>query len=111
MEYIFGTDGDNETLKTVGRTHTDFNGFLSTSRENGGTTTIDRCRILDHFKSEEDAEGNCYDWYTITDHYRYEDRQVDSVEKDDVIAELMEMIAVQDDAIAEILEMIGGKEE
>lgn len=110
MEYIFGTDGNKETLKTVGKIHTDFSGFLNTSRDYPGVTIIDRCKVVDHFRSEEDAEGNKYDWYTITDHYRYEDRQADSVEKDDVVAELMEMVSSHDDTIAELLEMIGGKE-
>ena len=109
MQYIYGTDGDRQILKTVGATHTDFNGFLSTSRETEGVTTIDRCRIVDHYKSDEDAEGNCYDWYTITDRYHYEDRQEDSVSKDDTIAEILEMIANHDDVIAEIMEMLGGQ--
>lgn len=110
MEYIFGTDGNKEILKTVGHIHTDFEGYLNTSRTYEGVTIIDRCRIIKKTRSEEDAEGNKYDWYDITDHYRYEDRQVDSVSKDDTLAEILEMVASHDDTIAEILEMIGGKE-
>lgn len=105
MQYIYG----NNTLKTIGKVHTDFSGYLSTSCEYGGVTIIDRCKIVNHYRSEEDAEGNKYDWYTISDHYRYEDRQVEATENADALAELMDIVANQDDAIAEMMEMIGGK--
>jgi hypothetical protein len=108
MEYIYGTDGDQEILKTVGDVHSDLEGFFTSSRERSGVTVIDRCRILDHFRTDEDASGKKYDWYTITDHFHYEDRQVASRISDDAIAEILEMIQLHDDTLAEILEMIGG---
>ena len=78
MEYIFGSVRRNgvlvENLKTVGDAHTDFNGYVSTRTELGdGTVVIDRCRVVEHYHAEEDAEGKCYDWYVIDNHYRYMD--------------------------------------
>jgi hypothetical protein len=108
MEYIYGTDGDQEILKTVGDVHSDLEGFFTSSREHSGVTVIDRCKILDHFKADEDTDGKKYDWYHIIGHYRYEDRQVASRISDDATAEILEMIQLHDDTLAEILEMIGG---
>ena len=70
MEYIYGTDLDLEILKTVGDTHSALSGFIETRREYGdGTVITDRCHIVERFHSAE-ANGKCYDWYTIDQHYR-----------------------------------------
>lgn len=115
MEYIFGVDGDLEVLKTVMHSiHTDFKGFVNLTKTRGGVTIVDQCKILDHFKSDEDAEGKKYDWYYITDHYRYEDRNVASMESDDALAELSQIVMDQEEALAELSELVselieGGK--
>ena len=114
MQYIYGTDGNRQILKTVGPIHTDFSGFVVTSRESGGVSVIDKCRIVKHYKSDEDAEGTCYDWYEVTDRDHYEDRTVVASEDEDAIAELAEMIGSQEEAIAELSELVseileGGK--
>ena len=78
MEYIFGIVECNgvtvENLKTVGQTHTNLGGFTQTVREYTDSTITDRFRVVEKYRSEEDAEGNCYDWYVIAEHYRYEDK-------------------------------------
>lgn len=78
MDYIFGVVECNgvtvENLKTVGQTHTNLGGFTQTVREYTDSTITDRFRVVEKYRSEEDAEGNCYDWYVISDHYRYVDK-------------------------------------
>ena len=74
MEYIYGTARRGgvtvENLKTVGTEHTELSGFFHTVRTFAdGTTIEDRCRILEHYHTEE-ADGLCYDWYYIDSHYR-----------------------------------------
>lgn len=106
MEYIYGTDGDKHILKTVGPTHTNFTGFLVTSRDSGGVQIVDKCKIVSHYKSAEDEEGKCYDWYEVADRDHYEDRTVAAAEDEDAIAELAEMVGEQGEAIAELSELI-----
>lgn len=57
-------------------------------------------------RCDEDAEGNKYDWYEITDHYRYEDRQEASSVSDSALAELSQIIGMHDEAIAELSELV-----
>jgi hypothetical protein len=108
VEYIYGTDGDKQILKTVGPAHTNFTGFVVTSREVDGVSTIDKCKIVEHYKSDEDEEGNCYDWYEVTARDHYEDRTVAAAEDDDAIAELSQIIMDQEEAIAELSELVSG---
>ena len=78
MDYIFGTVTRNgvtvENLKTVGDAHTDLDGYVQTVREYADSTITDRFRVVEKYRSDDDAEGNCYDWYVIDQHYRYEDK-------------------------------------
>lgn len=79
MTYIYGTvirNGETvENLKTVGAEHSNLSGVIETKREfDDGVTITDRCRIVEHYHSDVDAGGNCYDWYVIDQHYRYIDR-------------------------------------
>lgn len=78
MEYIFGYVQRNgvtvENLKTVGDSHSHLSGFIQTVREYPDATITDVCRITEHYRSEEDGEGNCYDWYLIADHWRNMDK-------------------------------------
>lgn len=76
MEYIFGTNdyGGVEVLKTVGKEHTDLAGFQETVREYPDCTITDSFYVVQKTKSDEDAEGNCYDWYVINQHNRTVDK-------------------------------------
>ena len=74
MEYVFGTQGDVEVLKTKGDTHTDLTGFHSVERAYPDQTITDNFHIVRKLDSQEDAEGNCYDWYEIDHHSRVADK-------------------------------------
>ena len=74
MEYVFGTQGDVEVLKTKGDTHTDLTGFHSVERAYPDQTITDNFHIVRKLDSQEDAEGTCYDWYEIDHHYRVADK-------------------------------------
>lgn len=74
MEYVFGTEGEIEVLKTKGDAHTDLTGWQQTVRKFPGETITDNFRVYRKLDSGEDGEGNCYDWYEIDRHYREIDR-------------------------------------
>lgn len=74
MEYVFGTNGPIEVLKTKGDYHTDFAGFRQVEQDYPDQTITDSFRIVRKLKSAEDVEGNCYDWYEIDRHYRTVDK-------------------------------------
>lgn len=65
-----------ENLKTVGSEHTELEGYIESRQEfDDGVVITDRCKIEEHYHSE-DADGVCYDWYIISNHYRQVDRSV-----------------------------------
>lgn len=74
MEYVFGTQGELEILKTKGNAHTELTGWQQTKREYPDQTITDRFRIVRKLDSTEDAGGDCYDWYEIDRHYRTIDK-------------------------------------
>lgn len=76
MEYILGTNdfSGEEILKTVGAEHTELSGFQQTVREYPDCTITDTFHVVKKTKSDEDSEGNCYDWYVIDRHYRSIDK-------------------------------------
>lgn len=78
MDYIFGSathDGvTSETLLTVGTEHTDLTGEVEVCRAFPGGDLIDHFRAVARYRSTEDGEGRCYDWYLIDHHYRYADQ-------------------------------------
>lgn len=74
MDYVFGANGKVETLKTKGDTHTDFTGFQQITQTCPDQTITDCFRIVSKYKSGEDEEDNCYDWYVIDSHYRMIDK-------------------------------------
>ena len=74
MEYVFGTQGEIEILKTKGDAHTDLTGFHSVERTYPDQTITDNFLIVLKFDRIEDDEGNCYDWYEIDHHYRVADK-------------------------------------
>ena len=63
-----------EVLKTKGDTHTDLTGFHSVERAYPDQTITDNFHIVRKLDSQEDAEGNCYDWYEIDHPYRVADK-------------------------------------
>ena len=77
MEYVFGSAVRRgvlqEALKTKGDVHSNLEGIVETKREYDDSVIIDRFKVIEKFRSKEDEEGNCYDWYTIDNHYRYVD--------------------------------------
>lgn len=73
MDYIFGQIDNIDTLKTVGEHHTDLTGRNTIRREYPDRVIEDVFTVVDHYASK-DADGKCYDWYHITEHYRDTDR-------------------------------------
>lgn len=74
MDYVFGTEGEIEVLKTKGRTHSELSGYRQIERTYPDQTVTDNFRIVRKLLSAEDEAGNCYDWYEIDHHYRVQDR-------------------------------------
>lgn len=74
MDYVFGTEGGAEVLKTIGDTHTSLTGYHQLEREYPDQTITDSFRVVRKLRSTEDAEGRCYDWYEIDHHYRMADK-------------------------------------
>ena len=74
MEYVFGTKEGKETLQTKHSAHTNLTGFHEFTSEYPDQIITDRFRIVKKYKSGEDPEGNCYDWYEIDSRYRFVDK-------------------------------------
>lgn len=77
MEYIFGTTTRNgiemESVKTIGKTHSNISGNASIVRKYASAIFTDNFTVIEKYRSDEDTDGNCYDWYIITNHNRYVD--------------------------------------
>ena len=75
MEYIFGRstrfDDERMILKTKGDSHSHLSGSFDLEEVYPDSRIITRCEIVRHFKSDEDVEGNCYDWYIIDKYERH----------------------------------------
>lgn len=74
MEYVFGTEGADEVLKTKGREHTDLTGFHVFETKYPDQIITDNFHVAERIGRAKDAEGNCYDWYIIDKHYRVTDK-------------------------------------
>ena len=74
VDYVFGTKGGAEVLKTIGDAHTSLTGYHQLEREYPDQTITDNFRVVRKLRSAEDAEGRCYDWYEIDRHYRMTDK-------------------------------------
>lgn len=74
FEYLFGTNGNVETLRVKGPSHTSLTGFQQVVREYPDQTITDSFRVVRKLKSDEDQAGSCYDWYEIDRHYRMVDK-------------------------------------
>lgn len=103
MEYIFGTNGHgpHEVLRTKGDVHTNFSGFTETTREFQDSKITDFFYVVEHIKSDEDPEGNCYDWYVIDRHYRYVDKSAYLLALAEARKESMENALCEHDMLTE----------
>lgn len=97
MEYTFGRDMNSvEILQTKNSKHTDLSGSTEIKREYDDCYITDNCDVKNKYKSDEDGDGNCYDWYVIADH----NRTIDFTKK------LDPKIQSNSDAIDAILKLI-----
>jgi hypothetical protein len=107
MEYVFGTKGRIEVLKTKGSHHTDLTGYHQLEREYPDQTITDSFRVVRKLRSAEDAEGRCYDWYEIDRHYRMTDKTGPVAERlAKTAAEMEDALCEQDMASQERLAVI-----
>lgn len=78
MEYVFGTvqrgGVTRESLKVVGGPSLAVGEFVTIVREYDNCTITDRCRVVEHYHTENGPDGVRYDFYVIGDHYRDTDR-------------------------------------
>lgn len=121
MDYVFGTKGVAEVLKTVGDAHTGLTGYHQLEREYPDQTITDSFRVVRKLRSAEDAGGRCYDWYEIDHHYRMTDKTGPVAEQAaKATAELQDAMCEQDtandermsaieDAICELDEAVNGE--
>lgn len=77
MEYIFGTKtkfgNEKPILKTKGTKeegHTNLTGYQTVNREYADRYITDTFKVVEKYHTDEDTEGNCYDWYYIENPYR-----------------------------------------
>lgn len=99
-----------ETVKTKGTAHSNLTGFVEVERQYPDQVITDRFRIIEKYRSEEDDEGNCYDWYRIEKHYRHSDRftpQIGMTEQEitDLEIEMMEQSQMITDNEIAIMEL------
>lgn len=90
MEYVFGTKDGIEVLKTKGSSHTNLTGFHQIEQVYPDQTITDNFRVVQKLDSQEDVEGNCYDWYEIDHHYRVTDKTAPIAAKVEEYAASME---------------------
>lgn len=121
MEYVFGTVRRNasvvENLKTINDVHTELKGLQQVVREYADNVITDSFYVAEHYRSDEDEDGNCYDWYVIQYHNRYIDKftparpnlESDIAETQDALCEVSEdfdqRIADIEDALCDLSEM------
>lgn len=114
MEYVFGTRNQIEVLKTKGNRHSNLSGWHELERSYPDQIITDQFLVTKHLRSDKDAEGNCYDWYEISNHNRYTDKtgsirealEVTRTELEDAMCEQdavnEERIAAIEDALCEM---------
>ncbi|MBQ8947791.1 MAG: hypothetical protein IJ058_13475 [Lachnospiraceae bacterium] len=85
MEYVFGTVKRRgvtcDSLKTKNDKHTNLSGSVTLESKYPDQIVTDRFMVIERYRSEIDAEGNCYDWYVIDKHYRYVDKYTPNIGK------------------------------
>lgn len=124
MEYIFGQAKRKgktiDVLKTVGTTHTNLSDSHIIERKYPDSIITDGFFVVDHYLSKDGADGKCYDWYELSNHYRYIDyftpqKQAINGRIDDTenaICESSEMtetsISDLENAVCELSELVEG---
>ena len=111
MEYIFGNKqhgGVNvETLKTVDSEHSNLSGNIQIIREYPDCTITDSCCIMERYHTAEDEEGNCYDWYIISNHWRNIDKSEKEIAKTNAkLAALTETNSFLEECLVEMAEKV-----
>ncbi|MEA4922141.1 MAG: hypothetical protein VB031_02100 [Eubacteriaceae bacterium] len=97
MEYVFGRRSSGvENLLVKDMKHGDLIGMTEIKREYGDCFITDAFSADTKYKSSEDSEGNCYDWYEISDHTR----TIDFTKR------LEPRVSDTEDAITGILELL-----
>lgn len=85
MEYVFGSRERHgvtqDILRTKGNKHTNLSGKIEIERKYDDCIITDSFNVLSKYQSKKDIEGNCYDWYVITGHYRYIDKYTPNIGK------------------------------
>lgn len=111
MEYIFGNTKLHRQLthilKTVGDKHTNLTGANQIERKYSDSIITDEFVVKEKYLSKTDLAGRCYDWYIITDHYRYIDyftpmREQIATDINDSQNALCDLSADLDEALADI---------
>ena len=75
MEYVFGRiQGGYENIKTIGTEHSSLSGHCILSTKYPDQTITDEFDIVEKYESKDDAEGRCYDWYSIINRQRTIDK-------------------------------------
>ena len=72
-QYSYGTRGKSETLRTKSDAHTNLRGWQTVEQKYPAQNITDRFYVERKYDTREDEEGNCYDWYVISGHYRVVD--------------------------------------
>lgn len=82
MEYIFGkSEVHGECLKTIDDKHSNLSGNNIVERTYSDAIITDTFDVVEKYQSKIDAEGKCYDWYAIVNHYRYIDKYTPNIVK------------------------------
>lgn len=85
MEYTFGRRIQKNVITEIVRTkdtqHSDLSGYISLERKYSDSIITDSFNVASKYLSKEDSEGNCYDWYVISNHYRYIDKYTPDKDK------------------------------
>lgn len=78
MEYVYGTavigGVTRENLKVVDGPELAAGEYLTTVREYDDSTITDRCRVGERYHTATGADGTQFDFYAISEHYRYIDK-------------------------------------
>lgn len=104
MEYVYGTVTRSgvtvENLKVIGGgAQLEEGEYLTTVREYEDSTITDRCRVGEHYDSTEDEDGVQYDFYVISEHYRYVDRSKKKADREEVQAVWDQMAAAYQEGV------------
>lgn len=111
MEYVFGHARKSgkivDILKTVNSEHTNLNGTNIIERKLPACVIVDGFVVKEKYLSKTDTVGKCYDWYIITNHYRYIDyftpmKEQIATDINDSQNALCDLSADLDEALADI---------